>query len=352
MPFKPLPTIHYNLKPASAGYHASGAHLIDKGMNSPTVSVNPYAKRVEMRSAFEGAAHSNWKSVKIYTNHNGDYTRWYSSMDWTNPGNSTGKKGGGAVHGHDRLFSKDLNQRFTVTINDSYEHQTTHCFCADDVWDKDDDPGTTSVSLNRDSLAIPQVMGFSVRYSAQGSNSNSTTGGLLHRVGLLFVERSKYKGGADDNYKYKNNVICLEPSKSIGNYQLSNNENNITDDWKHISYIWSDSQWATLQSKFNPNDDTKSLLCIGVMIGGYFSPKMTSIVTATMHLYKFNFICGDSPYTLKSGTDWQYSTDKLLVANSFNSGLLKDHCDNTQPSERGIVYYNDQEMPGYHDYRG
>ena len=48
----------------------------------------------------------------------------------------------------------------------------------------------------------------------------------------LFVERSKNKGGADDNYKYKNNVICLEPSKSIGNHALSADEDDISDDWK------------------------------------------------------------------------------------------------------------------------
>ena len=86
--------------------------------------------------------------------------------------------------GHSDLFSRDSSKSFSVSILDKYQHQTSHCFCADDVWDKDGNVDSTSVSLTRDSLAIPQVMGFSVRYSARGSNSNSTTGGHLHRVGL------------------------------------------------------------------------------------------------------------------------------------------------------------------------
>lgn len=349
MPFiKPLPTIFYNLKPGTGGYKTSGGHMKGYGRNSPTVQLYAFENRVKMFDAYRGAKHDDWRSVKIYTDNNGGNSRWQSSMDFTNPGNSTSKDGNGIVWGIDNLCSRDSGETFNVEIYDKHQHETSHCFCCDDVYDKNNNANSTSVNLSKKSIAIPQVMGFSVRYSASGSNTNSTTGGLLYRVGLLFVERNSNKGDADDNYKYKNNVICLEPAQKIGNHPLSKDKSNISDSWKHISYVWSDGQWATLQSKLNPNSDNKSLLCIGVMIGGYFHPKMSSKVTMRLKLYDFNFICGDSPRALKSGTNWQYGTEKMLVVNTPTAGALRDYCDNTKSvAERGIIKYNDVVGSGY-----
>ena len=210
----------------------------------------------------EKAAHSNWLGVYYWKDGNGGTRKCFQTMDWTDPKSSLDKKTSAnyditKYSNPDGIFAKDKKNSFFVNISDKADHRVCFTWCPGRAWTRttnDWEPDNVHLGPTAPAPYIPNVIGFSFMWTNEGSHDSVNTREVSPaQVGLIYCERNEHEGASNPNNGTRNNMYTIVPQKKIGQGSYGIETGSIVT--KHFSYVFDDSQWATLQSNFNMDSD-------------------------------------------------------------------------------------------------
>ena len=222
-------------------------------------------------------------------------TPFQQSLDWANPSYGLEANNSSAYYTRPNgVYSEKKSEGFQVSVYDDEDHHTTFIFANLDGLHptSSKDPNLNKINEHVCNAYTPDVIGYSLKYTGDGSNSADVVG-VVNKVGLLYAEKNKLNGSWDTAKQYQNNIFMIIPTKKVpGSYDLGVGAYSDV----NISYMLSGEQFQNYEQRFGKEASERKMdkfLFMGFMVEFQHRAKMKATVTMTATIWDFKPIIAD-----------------------------------------------------------